>query len=289
MRIHLLSDVHTEFMNKINLNAIEHLKHTVPAQSDVIVLAGDIGESTAGMIWARATFPKHTLIYVAGNHEYYHHDIGILSALRKMAKLKGIHFLENDAIEIDDVRFLGCTLWTDFCGWGSTHVWNALTNINDYFKITAKDWYSELENVKFIQDIIKNGSVMTSIDNHSFHPIVAYAKHRESIAWLEGELLKPCDKKTMVVTHHAPSERSLIGARKTSVEFAYCSRLENFIEKHKDAINCWVHGHVHQPVDYKISGVRITSNPRGYPVQPSGVGIRVLSPEPDFYRKVIEI
>lgn len=289
MRIHLLSDVHTEFMNKVNLSAIDYLKHQAPSHTDVIVLAGDIGENIGGLIWARAIFPTQTIIYIAGNHEYYHGDLSILDSLRKVAKQKNIHFLENNSAEINGVRFLGCTLWTDYDYWTLRHVWNGLTSINDYFKITAKDWFTNEENWLEVEKIVMNDSIKTTIDRQCFHPIVSYIKHRESLAWLDMELSKPCDKQTVVVTHHAPSERSLIGSRKNSVEFAYCSRLENFIEKHKGSIDCWLHGHVHNPVDYKISGVRVASNPRGYPIARREDGFYLITPPNEFHHKLIDI
>ena len=34
--------------------------------------------------------------------------------LRIAAQKSGVHFLENDQVIIDGVRFLGCTLWTNF-------------------------------------------------------------------------------------------------------------------------------------------------------------------------------
>ncbi len=37
-----------------------------------------------------------------------------LADLRAAAKEIGTYFLENDSIEIDGLRFLGCSLWTDF-------------------------------------------------------------------------------------------------------------------------------------------------------------------------------
>ncbi len=48
-------------------------------------------------------------------------------------------------------------------------------------------------------------------------------------------------------------------------DFAYGSNLENFISQHSQSIDVWMHGHIHQPADYNIDGVRIVSNPRGYP------------------------
>ena len=61
-------------------------------------------------------FPSKQIIYVLGNHEFYRPkdsevDRGVSRRLRLASN---IHVLENDAIEIGDVIFLGTTLWTDF-------------------------------------------------------------------------------------------------------------------------------------------------------------------------------
>src|SRR6185369_1404446 len=69
---------------------------------------GDINKGELGIHWAASTFPGKQVIYVAGNHEFYggHWD-STLTTMRAEAKQSGIHFLENDSIEIDGVRFLG--------------------------------------------------------------------------------------------------------------------------------------------------------------------------------------
>src|SRR5687768_17337023 len=104
MRIRVLSDLHCEF----------EPYSPPPAAADVVVLAGDIHHATKGLDWAAGHFPGQTVVYVAGNHEYYGESLPKLTQqLRERAAELGIAFLENDAITIGGVRFLGCTLWTD--------------------------------------------------------------------------------------------------------------------------------------------------------------------------------
>jgi hypothetical protein len=38
----------------------------------------------------------------------------MITTMRESVALKGIHFLENDRVDIGGVRFLGTTLWTDY-------------------------------------------------------------------------------------------------------------------------------------------------------------------------------
>jgi predicted phosphodiesterase len=105
MRIHILSDLHLEFAPF----------QLVQLDADVIVLAGDIHTGVNGFKWIRETFPKQQIIYVLGNHEFYGQKIPKLTEeLKAVSVGTNIHVLENDAIEIGDVIFLGATLWTDF-------------------------------------------------------------------------------------------------------------------------------------------------------------------------------
>ena len=73
---------------------------------------------------------------------------------------------------------------------------------------------------------------------------------------VEGETL---------ITHHAPHPQSLSGDYVgDELSAAYHSDLNDFIGTHKDNITLWCHGHIHHTNDYKVAGVRVLSNPRGY-------------------------
>ena len=75
-------------------------------------------------------------------------------------------------------------------------------------------------------------------------------------------------KKTVVVTHHAPSIRSVAEQYKNEhLSAAFASEMEKFIEKTKPDL--WVHGHVHTSSDYHIGSTRVICNPRGYADEPN--------------------
>lgn len=130
MKALILSDLHLEF------GAFEP-----PAvDADVVVLAGDIGAGAEGIRWARNAFPSQPIIYVQGNHELYGNEFyEVIDACRREAEKAEVTFLENEAAIVDGVRFLGATLWSDYClhggGTQPTSMRAAASSINDFRRI----------------------------------------------------------------------------------------------------------------------------------------------------------
>ena len=205
------------------------------SDADVIIAAGDIGVGLQGINWLRE-LDKPT-IYVAGNHEYYGGDIvHTRVAIAEMTASSKVHFLENKAIEINGVRFLGATLWTDYLD-GDDQVMNdAKRNMNDYRQIRCA--------------------------SRELTPEQLYDINWESRFWITRELDRPFDGKTVVVTHHAPTMRSWPPASAANYSATYCNRLDDLISRYD--IDIWFHGHVHAAMDYKIDNTRVLCNPRGY-------------------------
>ena len=103
MKIALLSDLH------LSVQPLEP-PHT---DADVVVLAGDLQRPAQGMAWARQ-FSQPTL-YVAGNHEFYGSDlVSTMAALRTEAQGSQVRVLEREEWRHGGVRFLACTLWSDY-------------------------------------------------------------------------------------------------------------------------------------------------------------------------------
>lgn len=186
------------------------------------------------------------VVFTAGNHEYYGASVqeSIRDARLLRDRYPNVHWLENEAVDIGDVRFVGAALWTDFRinrGDPELAMAAAQSGMNDYRKI------------KF-----------SRLPYRKFKPIHAYRMHHESRAFLKSALAVSSAGKTVVLSHHAPSTRSM------SPEFhgdplcaCYASDLEEVIVEGRPAL--WVHGHVHQKVDYRVGESRIVANPRGYP------------------------
>ena len=259
MKIFLTSDLHVERAAK-NFDPCKDydcLQFNYPKNADVVVLAGDIGEWTNGIEWAAQKFKGKQIIYALGNHEFYDLDLSVASEMRSKAKELGIYVLDQDEVIIDDVRFLGCTLWTDLNKFEPETVAKISHYMNDYKYISCKDWWKNEQN-KAKALWLLNLESQYGFDPTYFSPTVAYLLHKRSLNWLDKKLEQHFCGKTVVVTHHAPT-------MKITDDYAYGSDLSEFISKHSDKVDCWMHGHIHTPVDYNISNVRIVSNPRGYP------------------------
>jgi hypothetical protein len=71
-----------------------------------------------------------------GNHEHYQGDYArSRERLQKMLDSHGcdnVHLLEKDTVTIEDVTFVGGTLWTDFNRQDSLCMWHAGQSMNDY-------------------------------------------------------------------------------------------------------------------------------------------------------------
>lgn len=225
MRINYFSDIHLEFGE---LGAPDN-------DADLIIAAGDIGICEQGVEWLK-TFAK-PVIYVAGNHEFYFHEYReALLLIRAQCRDSNIHFLENRSLIIGHVRFLGCTLWADLYADGREKTDSLSESLNDFKKIQVEG---------------------KPLDAAEFTRI-----HHQSRTWLETELAKPFAGKTVVVTHHAPSEWSWNEAPSAAKKLAYCNDLKALM--HQYDIAAWFHGHTHCLLDYRIAGTRILCNPRGY-------------------------
>ena len=231
MRLRVLSDLHVEFSDF----------ESPSVESDVVVLAGDIGVGIVALDWVHNRFPETPVVYVLGNHEYYGNELNLAADFKSQAR-KNIRILNNDTTFLDGVRFLGSTLSTDFALFGAGEQFFAMQN--------ARRGMPDFE-------LIRDGG-------RQFTPQASRQIFERSRDWLARELSKPFDGKTVVVTHHAPSTMSVAPRFKMDpMSPAFASRLEQLIEEYQPAL--WIHGHTHDAFDYKLFGTRVVCNPRGYP------------------------
>ena len=265
MKIAVCSDLHLEFQD-LNLTNDEG--------AEVLILSGDImiaedlhnhkhfdyNPYTPGALadlgrrqqtalrfrdfLKRCSFQFPHVIYIAGNHEFYHGRWkASLDHLREeCAQFSNIYFLENDIKTIGDFTFIGCTLWTDM-NKGDPLTLHAINDMMNDFKIIRNDEHGYTK----------------------LRPAHAMYRHQQSVGYIKNIVQGKHDEKFVVVGHHAPSRQSTHPKYKNDVLMngGYSSDLSEFILDHPQ-IKLWTHGHTHDPFDYMIGTTRIVCNPRGY-------------------------
>jgi len=264
LKIAIASDLHLEFGD---LN----LQNTVDA--DVLVLAGDImvaadlhdhpepatpykpeiikilgSRQRKAMEYRdfikRVSFQFKHVVVIAGNHEFYHGKwIASIQTLRnEYGKCTNVHFLERDLVTIDEVTFVGGTLWTDF-NKGDPMTIHAIRDMMNDYRMIRHD----------------------GMNYAKIRPVHVLRRHRDTLDYFKTVIDERKDHKIVVVSHMAPSHLSVNERFKheTLMNGAYYSDLSEFILD-RPQIKYWLHGHMHDSVNYEIGDTRVISNPRGY-------------------------
>jgi Icc-related predicted phosphoesterase len=232
MKVQIISDLHQEF-------GITELNFT---NADLVILAGDTNLGIKGIEWIKTKIKDIPVIYILGNHEYYKGSYPkTLNSIKETSKDSNIIVLENEIYEANGIRFHGTTLWTDFSLFGNPVKYGSLcqSKMNDYKMIRRDPSYSK----------------MRTIDTFKIH--------EHSKKWLDKSLEESKAFKNVVITHHAPSIKSIPDKFKEDyLSAAYASNLESFVLRHEPEY--WIHGHIHKPIKYEIGNTKIICNPHGY-------------------------
>lgn len=246
MRLLVLSDLHHELWK----NSAPRIDPTLNLP-DVVILAGDINVGDNAVEWAAQTFAGIPVLYVHGNHEAYgkkleeaQMDIEVAASLTE-----NVHFLNCGEYRIAGVRFLGATLWTDFRLFGDDDRQAAMR--------TAEAVMVDYQRIRLAS---KEYRKLRAADTAQFH-----AAHR---AWLTQKLAEPFEGKTVVITHMAPSMRSVAEQYADDLaSAAFASRLDDLVSR----ADIWIHGHMHDSFDYQIGKCRVVCNPCGYMTRGGGI------------------
>ena len=252
MKIAIYSDLHLEFLR----DGWRPPKLAV----DVVLLPGDIDVGTHGIDWATETFLSGanppTVIYVAGNHEFYYADINAMfTLLRERASASGVVFLENNHVVLGNTRFLGADLWSNFALYGNGP---EVAMSQDQARMFIRD-YGVIRN-EVPASAQRADPVPALLD-----PVHTTLMHERSAMWLDETLSKPFNGKTVVVTHFAP-HLGCVDPRFNGDALSpyFVSDMAWLMRKHQ--IDLWVFGHTHHSVDFEAdNGCRVVSNQRGYP------------------------
>jgi Icc-related predicted phosphoesterase len=254
MFISLVSDLH------LDISGFQEMPG-----GDVLILAGDICEakelgkefhSTKSLDRKPGAFPCYDffhyecakykkVFYVLGNHEHYRGRFDKTKEFIQSMMPDNVTVLEDEVVEYEGVMFMGSTLWTNLNNGDSLTMYHIKQMMNDYRVIQ-------------FHDTVKNVY-------HKLPPEVTFKTHVHTMQYFREMLSIHRDKPFVVITHHAPSFMSTPPRFKHehTMNGGYASDLSEDILDNEN-IRVWVHGHMHDPVDYKIGETRVLSNPRGY-------------------------
>lgn len=258
MKLAICSDLHLEFGDITLKNE----------GADVLILGGDImtaqelhdfkADDTkfADELTRRATAERYReflarcssefphVIYIAGNHEFYHgkYPDAYNYLEEECQAFNNVYFLEQNKKEINDITFIGATLWTDMNRGDPVTLHAVADMMNDYRIVrNSEQGYTKLR------------------------PAHTLSRHRKTLAYIKQVVEADPTKKYVVVGHHAPSKKSIKPRYAEDIEMngAYSSDLGYFIANHPQIV-LWTHGHTHDQFDYYVGDTRIVCNPRGY-------------------------
>ena len=248
MKIQVVSDLHVEF--GIVPDKMDKLYKT---DADLTVLAGDFStfKSVCSDLGIFVKNIKRPVIFVPGNHEYYHGSRFSLDKSLKSLNIPNLHVLIEDTVEIDGVTFVGSTGWWDGSG----------GNIG----LTVKGAINDFQCIYDIKD---------NLDGIKWG--------RESKTFFNTALYKLRDKrytgKVVCVSHHYPHPKSIAKPfRGSLLNACFGNRWEHLIEDYQPDV--WIHGHTHHGFNYKVGKTRIVCNPQGYPSNNTTENLQYV---PDF-------
>jgi Icc-related predicted phosphoesterase len=229
MKIAYISDLHIDMHRDQGCSFFDSLE--MP-ECDMLVVAGDLLVVAEPYLWSTVASicrlaPK--VLWVTGNHEYYEASLSDTdSRLQEVADKNPNLTIASKVktIDIDGVSFLAGTMWFPY------------RHDHDLYKRYMNDfgWIQNLE------------------------PEV-YDRNREFDIALHG--IK--DERCVVVTHHLPSAQGINPRFAASCLNRFFVGGEFYHVIKNSQIVAWIHGHSHEPVEYKIGHTRILANPLGYP------------------------
>jgi predicted phosphodiesterase len=247
MKIQLVSDLHLEFSDiTIKNNG-----------ADVLILGGDIlivsklikPNSEYGIRYRdflkRVSDEFPHVIYVMGNHEFYDSGSffkGVDQLREHCDQYTNLYLLEQNTKIINDIVFVGGTLWTNM-------------NKNDPITMHA------------VRDMMNDYRAIRN-DQNNYIPIKPHdtvQRHNRTVEYIKLVLSEHKEQTCVVVGHHSPSYKSCPEEflRDFLMNGAYHSDLTDIMLDNPQ-IKLWTHGHTHTAFDYSIGDTRIVCNPRGY-------------------------
>lgn len=222
----LCSDLHTNFHRDGGKSLIDGL---YDKNVDIAVIVGDLSVVVNNLLQDNIKrlcnkFPE--VVFVAGNHEYYHSSLvrvdDILGDIE--SKTSNFTWLNNSRVVVDGIPFIGATLW---------------------FPASPTTFANE----RFLNDF-----------NCILDAPHIYDRYIDTVDFFESNM----QENDIVVTHHMPTHKSVVPRYKASkLNCFFACDLDEMIKDKKPKV--WLHGHAHQSIDYMYHSTHIACNPFGYP------------------------
>jgi Icc-related predicted phosphoesterase len=231
MKSFIFSDHQCDFWDRIT-DFCDHI------DADIAIVAGDHSPNLVSSVVALSDLAeKMPVIYVPGNRDYYGTSFDKANELAlKAAEKNGVRLLINDTYDINGVRFIGSTLWTDF-------------------QLDGSERAEELVQANFLAD-----NVMIA----NWSPSRQLEEHKKARSFIGSKLAEPFSGTKIVVTHHTPHRNSVHSRYDGSPHNAcFTTDLSSLLDGFS-APDLWVHGAVHSNHDYVVGNSRVICNSRGY-------------------------
>eukprot|EP01130_Rhizamoeba_saxonica_P004674 TRINITY_DN1897_c0_g1_i4.p1 TRINITY_DN1897_c0_g1~~TRINITY_DN1897_c0_g1_i4.p1 ORF type:complete len:348 (+),score=72.42 TRINITY_DN1897_c0_g1_i4:840-1883(+) len=248
--IQICSDLHIEFGHPT--------EYLVSPRAKYLALLGDIGvlsQSKKGQYreFVLDMANKFEIVFITlGNHEFYTGCVSeIYESMESICSERdNIVFLNKTSYKIEgtSVRVLGTCLWSFI---PEDKYETIGFHLNDYRKIFTSNKDGEYELIT---------------------PAMTTNWHLDELSWLQDEIkeAKLSQEKIIVMTHHSPilnygCSDPQFWDKDNNSAFA-----TNILSPYSEEpmVDAWAYGHTHWFHDMVIGGVRVVSNPHGYPSSP---------------------
>jgi Icc-related predicted phosphoesterase len=249
IRILPVSDIHLE---RRKLKEIP----TFDESFDVLVCAGDIweGQPEKAVQSVVALARGKPSIMVRGNHDVYTdgpEDRRTISEFHRLLRNEAerqnarghrdivtVLSADDPVCELEQVRFIGVTLWTD---WAQAGRW-MMDPANEI------EWAARAREVASHMRSAPREYGMLRAERRGWTPYDAVAEHAREKAILLDEMVSHHPGPTVVVTHHPPLADCAYAYRNIGVPWwapaFYASEILPFLPEHMQP-DLWICGHVH--------------------------------------------
>lgn len=206
--------------------------------NDVLILAGDIhvGPEKLTRALEHFSFLANHVIYVPGNHEYYGYNLDSYNNLKLPSN---VHFLNPGYVKINDVVFIGTTLWTDF-------------HNDPRAELSAQRGITDFKRIKY--------------QNRRFNTQDCVNLFLKESSFLRNAIQHYKTEKKVIITHFLPSLRCVSPYWQVNggvLNKYFAPSMDNLIDTLENT-KYWFFGHTHDSVDLTINNTQFISNPYGY-------------------------